>query len=175
MPASRIRRRADDDPIEAVSGMAEQDRVAVMDLAGWSPNIVLLCAKMRRRPGYAAPGARGQTRGHKGIGPHDLPLLESAARAGAAIACASDAALADIARDDAEFGHIRILLAGDPILPPRPRPRPRPDQYLKIHPDAQHWKSGPAAYMAGASGGAFASAFDAGSNRWLNFAAAAFV
>ena len=71
-------------------------------------------AKMWEHPGYAVPGARGQPCRHRGVGPHDWLHFEFAARAGASIICTTDAALADVAGNDAVYGHIRILLAKDP-------------------------------------------------------------
>ena len=110
-------RRAADNLRRNMSDMTRQERLTIVDHDGRPPNFALLEAKMWEHPGYAVPGARGQPCRHRGVGPHDWLHFESAARAGASIICTTDAALADVEGNDAEFGHIRILLAKDPLPP----------------------------------------------------------
>ena len=110
-------RRAADNLRRSMSDMASRRRFRIVDHGSRPLNFALLEAKMWEHPGYAVPGARGQPCRHRGVGPHDWLHFESAARAGASIICTTDAALADVEGNDAEFGHIRILLAKDPPPP----------------------------------------------------------
>ena len=102
------------DLLRVITEMIIQGSLDIVDLGVWSPNLAVLMAKMWEHPGHTAPGARGQTYRHRGIGPYDWLLLDFANRAKATIVCTTDAALAGIAGNDAEFGHMRFMLARDP-------------------------------------------------------------
>lgn len=110
---------ADDDAQQAVAHMLEavalakaQGLIRIAELKGWSPDLDLLYTKMLMHAGSTRPGKKGRTGRHRGVGACDWFHFTIAKDAGATTICTTDAALADIAGNDDDFGHIRILLTG---------------------------------------------------------------
>lgn len=95
-----------------INNMEIQGRLTIMGAAGWSPDFVLLQCKMLEHAGRTVSGRRSRTCRYRGVGSYDWFHYALAREAGASVICTTDAALADIAGNDGEFGHIRILLTG---------------------------------------------------------------
>ena len=95
-----------------ISGMTKQGGLTIMGAAGWSPDFVLVQCKMLEHKGRTVSGRRSRTCRHRGVGPYEWFRCALAREAGASVICTTDAALADVAGNDGEFGHIRVILAG---------------------------------------------------------------
>ena len=119
-------------PLDLADGMKGNGRLEVVDMEGWSPDLAALCSRTLEHAGCTVPGSKGQAcrhRGirshdwllsraerrrqaascrHRGIGSHDWPHIAFARDAGATVTCTTDAAFADTAGSDDEFGHVKI-------------------------------------------------------------------
>ena len=96
--------------------MKRQRSLKIVQPEEWFPNVSLLHAKMLEHAGRTAPGVGGQRCRHIGVGAFDWAHFAFALYAGAVAICTTDAAFADIAGNDATFGHIKIQLARDPLI-----------------------------------------------------------
>ena len=104
--------------LDLVDDMKGHGRLEVVDMEGWSPDLAVLCGRMLEHAGYAVPGSKGQTCRHRGIGSYDWLHIAFARDAGVTVICTTDAAFADIAGNDDEFGHIGILLTSTGAVGP---------------------------------------------------------
>ena len=95
-----------------VDRMKEQDRLRVVELDGWSPDLAGLYGKMLEHAGFTVPGHKGQICRHRGIGFPDWLHIAFARDARAAVICTTDKAFVDIAGSDDEFDHIQVQLTG---------------------------------------------------------------
>ncbi len=107
-------RRAVAHALAIINVMTKQGLLTIVGENGWSPNTVLLQRKMLEYPGRTVSGKHSRTCRHRGIGAYDWFHFELAEDAGASVIYTTDAALADIARNDSEFGHIQVRLVGGP-------------------------------------------------------------
>ena len=94
--------------LDLVDDMKGHGRLEVVDMEGRPPDLAVLCGRMLEHAGYTVPGSKGQTCRHRGIGSYDWLHIAFARDAGVAVICTTDAAFADIAGSDDEFGHIGI-------------------------------------------------------------------
>ena len=101
-----------------VDDMKGHGRLEVVDMEGWSPDLAVLCGRMLEHAGYTVPGSKGQTCRHRGIGSYDWLHIAFARDAGVTVICTTDAAFADIAGNDDEFGHIGIQLTSTGAVGP---------------------------------------------------------
>ena len=107
-------RRAVAHALVIINAMKIQGTLIIVGAEGWSPDFVLLERKMLEHEGRTVHGKRSRTCRHRGIGMHDWFHYAMAKYAGASVICTTDAAFADIAGNDSEFGHIQVWLAGGP-------------------------------------------------------------
>ena len=113
-------RRAVAHALALINNMKTEGLLTIVGENGWSPNTVLVQRKMLEYPGRTVSGKHSRTCRHRGIGAYDWFHFELADDAGASVIYTTDAALADIAGNDSEFGHIQVRLVGGP--PPDPPP-----------------------------------------------------
>ena len=111
-------RRAVSRALGLVVDMKLQGVLAVMKAEGWSPGLDFLLGKMLEHPGRIVSGMRSRTCRHRGVGPYDWFHYALALLAGASVICTTDAALADVAGGDAQFGRIQVQLTSEPLIGP---------------------------------------------------------
>lgn len=104
--------------LDLVDGMKGNGRLEVVDMEGWSPDLAVLCSRTLEHAGCTVPGSKGQACRHRGIGSHDWLHIAFARDAGATVTCTTDAAFADTAGSDDEFGRIKILLTSTGAVGP---------------------------------------------------------
>ena len=111
-------RRAVARALDLINTMTNDGILTIMKTAGWSPGLDFLLGKMLEHPGRIVSGTRSRTCRHRGVGPYDWFHYALALLAGASVICTTDAALADVAGSDAQFGRIQIQLTGEPLIDP---------------------------------------------------------
>ncbi len=111
-------RRAVARALDLINIMAKGGTLAIMETAGWSPDLDFLLGKMLEHPGRIVSGMRSRTCRHRGVGPYDWFHYALALLAGASVICTTDAALADVAGSDAQFGGIQVQLTSGPLIGP---------------------------------------------------------
>ena len=111
-------RRAVARAIELISNMRNDGTLTIIETAGWSPDLFFLLGKMLEHPGRIVSGTRSRTCRHRGVGPYDWFHYALALLAGASVICTTDAALADVAGGDAQFGRIQVQLTSEPLVGP---------------------------------------------------------
>ena len=111
-------RRAAADALDLINTMVKDGTLAIIETAGWSPDLDFLLGKMIEHPGRIVSGMRSRTCRHRGVGPYDWFHYALALLAGASVICTTDAALADVAGSDAQFGRIQIQLTSEPLVGP---------------------------------------------------------
>lgn len=84
----------------------------------WSPDLFLLCLKVFEHAGYVVPAGKGRSFRYRIVGSCDWFHFALAEYLGAAVICTTDAAFADIAGNDDEFGHILVQMASGPLVGP---------------------------------------------------------
>ena len=105
-----------DQALDFVRKMERRGHLIVMEVEDRSLDFVLLHRKMLEHPGRTVSGKRSRTCRHRGVGPYDWMLFALAKSAGASVICTTDAALADIAGRDDEFGRIQVQLTSAPLI-----------------------------------------------------------
>ena len=111
-------RRAVAQALVLVMNMKRSGALEIMETAGWSPDLFFLLGKMLEHPGRIVSGTRSRTCRHRGVGPYDWFHCALALLAGASVICTTDAALADVAGSDAQFGRIQVQLTSEPLVGP---------------------------------------------------------
>ena len=111
-------RRAVERALVLVMNMKRSGALEIMETAGWSPDLDFLLGKMLEHPGRIVSGMRSRTCRHRGVGPYDWFHYALALLAGASVICTTDAALADVAGSDAQFGRIQVQLTSGPLIGP---------------------------------------------------------
>ena len=111
-------RRAVERALELIDSMRKDGTLTIMETAGWSPDLDFLLGKMLEHPGRIVSGMRSRTCRHRGVGPYDWFHYALALLAGASVICTTDAALADVAGSDAQFGRIQVQLTSGPLIGP---------------------------------------------------------
>ena len=111
-------RRAVVRALDLINTMTSDDILEIMETAGWSPDLFFLLGKMLEHPGRIVSGMRSRTCRHRGVGPYDWFHYALALLAGASVICTTDAALADVAGGDAQFGRIQVQLTSEPLIGP---------------------------------------------------------
>ena len=106
------------DALDLINTMAKDGTLVIMETAGWSPDLDFLLGKMLEHPGRIVSGMRSRTCRHRGVGPYDWFHYALALLAGASVICTTDAALADVAGSDAQFGGIQVQLTSGPLIGP---------------------------------------------------------
>ena len=114
---ARVRRAVVHAP-SFIRDMMQQGLLTVVETAGWSPDLLFLLGKMLEHPGRIVSGTRSRTCRHRGVGPYDWFHYALALLAGASVICTTDAALADVAGGDAQFGRIQVQLTSEPLVGP---------------------------------------------------------
>ena len=89
-----------------------QNRLAIVEMEGWSPDFAVLRTKMLEHAGHTVFHSKGNACRHRGLGLHDWLHIAFARDADAAVICTADNAFADIVGKDDEFGHIQVQLTG---------------------------------------------------------------
>ena len=102
--------------LDLISKMKQEGSLIVEETTGESCDFVLLHRKMLEHQGRTVSGERSRTCRHRGVGPNDWMLFALAREVGALVICTTDAALADIAGRDDEFGSIQVQLTGAPLI-----------------------------------------------------------
>ena len=102
--------------LDLISKMEQKGSLIVEETTGESCDFVLLHRKMLEHQGRTVSGERSRTCRHRGVGPNDWMLFALAREVGALVICTTDAALADIAGRDDEFGRIHVQLTGAPLI-----------------------------------------------------------
>ena len=98
--------------------MEQQGDLSIIELEGWPADLAVLQSKLIECQGRIVPGVRNLACRHCGVGPHDLIQYTLAKAVGALVICTTDAALADIAGRDDEFGRIHVQVTGRPLIGP---------------------------------------------------------
>ena len=111
-------RRAVARALDLINTMTNDGILTIMKTAGWSPGLDFLLGKMLEHPGRIVSGMRSRTCRHRGVGPYDWFHYALALLAGASVICTTDAALADVAGSDAQFGRIQVQLTSEPLIGP---------------------------------------------------------
>ena len=111
-------RRAVARVLDLINTMRDDGILTIMKAAGWSPDLDFLLGKMLEHPGRIVSGMRSRTCRHRGVGPYDWFHYAPALLAGASVICTTDAALADVAGSDAQFGGIQVQLTSGPLIGP---------------------------------------------------------
>ena len=106
----KIVRRAVDAFFDLVGSMKDQNILRVVEIEGWFPSPAAVHAKMMEHAGYTVPGRAGRICRYRGIGIFDWVHIMFARAARADAICTTDKAFADVAGNDAEFGHIMMQL-----------------------------------------------------------------
>ena len=96
--------------------MEQQGDLSIIELEGWPADLAVLQSKLIECQGRIVPGVRNLACRHCGVGPHDLIQYTLAKAVGALVICTTDAALADIAGRDDEFGRIHVQVTGRPLI-----------------------------------------------------------
>ena len=99
-----------------ISNLVKQGTLKIAEPVGWSPDFALLYGRVIEHAGYAVHSGRGRTYRYRGVGSCDWLHFLLARDLGASVICTADAAFADIEGNDGEFGHIRIQMAGGPLI-----------------------------------------------------------
>lgn len=114
----KIVRGAINDFLDLVGSMKDQSILRVVEIEGRLPNPAAVHAKMMEHAGYTVPGRTGRICRYRGIGIFDWVHIMFARAARADAICTTDKAFADVAGNDAEFGHIMMQLTNvGPIGP----------------------------------------------------------
>lgn len=92
--------------------------IEIIEPEEWSPDLLLLYAKMLEHAGYVLPVNKGRPFRHRAVGSYDWLHFALAKYLGAVAILTTDMAFADIAGNDDEFGHILIQLASEPLAEP---------------------------------------------------------
>ena len=111
-------RRAVARALVLVINMKSDGVLAIMKATGWSPDLDFLLGKMLEHPGRIVSGMRSRTCRHRGVGPYDWFHYALALLVGASVICTTDAALANVAGSDAQFGGIQVQLTSGPLIGP---------------------------------------------------------
>ena len=104
------------DALNIIHSMEQEGGLIVKKMEGLPPDFAFLQRKMREHPGRTVSGRRSHTCRHRGVGPHDWVLFALAKSVGALVICTTDAALADIAGRDGDFGRIQVQLTSAPLI-----------------------------------------------------------
>ena len=94
----------------------KQDIIEIIEPENWSPDLLLLYAKVLEHEGYVLPAGKGRPFRYRGVGSCDWLQFALARHLGAAVILTTDAAFADIEGNDDEFGHIRIQMASGQLI-----------------------------------------------------------
>ena len=92
--------------------------IEIVEPENWSPDLLLLYAKLLEHAGYVLPVDKGRPFRHRAVGSYDWLHFALAKYLGAVAILTTDVAFADIAGNDDEFGHILIQLASEPLVGP---------------------------------------------------------
>lgn len=101
-----------------LSRLVEQGIIEIVEPENWSPDLLLLYAKVFEHAGYVLPVDKGRPFRHRAVGSYDWLHFALAKYLGAVAILTTDMAFADIAGNDDEFGHILIQLASEPLIGP---------------------------------------------------------
>ena len=104
--------------LNILSNMEQQGDLIIIELEGWPADLAVLQGKLIEHKGRIVPGVHDPACRHCGVGPYDLIQCALAKVAGASVICTTDAALADIAGRDGEFGGIQVQVTGRPLIGP---------------------------------------------------------
>ena len=104
-----------DDALELLDKKVKEEVLEIMEPENWSPDLLLLYAKVLEHAGYVLPAKKGRPFRYRGVGSCDWLQFALARHLGAAVIFTTDAAFADIEGGDDEFGHIRIQMASGPL------------------------------------------------------------
>ena len=111
-------RRAVARALDIVTNMQAMKFLVIVETGGRAPDLDFLLGKMLEHPGRIVSGMRSRTCRHRGVGPYDWFHYAPALLAGASVICTTDAALADVAGSDAQFGRIQVQLTSGPLIGP---------------------------------------------------------
>ena len=98
--------------------LVKQGIIEIIEPENWSPDLLLLYAKVLKHAGYVLPVDKGRPFRHRAVGSYDWLHFALAKYLGAVAILTTDVAFADIAGNDDEFGHILIQLASEPLIGP---------------------------------------------------------
>ena len=98
--------------------LVKQGIIEIIEPENWSPDLLLLYAKLLEHAGYVLPVDKGRPFRHRAVGSYDWLHFALAKYLGAVAILTTDVAFADIAGNDDEFGHILIQLASEPLVGP---------------------------------------------------------
>ncbi len=101
-----------------LSRLVKQGIIEIVEPENWSPDLLLLYAKLLEHAGYVLPVDKGRPFRHRAVGSYDWLHFALAKYLGAVAILTTDVAFADIAGNDDEFGHILIQLASEPLVGP---------------------------------------------------------
>ena len=104
--------------LRLLNWMVKQGIIEIIEPENWSPDLLLLYAKVLEHAGYVLSVGKGRPFRYRGVGSCDWLHFALAKYLGAAVILTADAAFADIAGNDDEFGHILVQLASGPLVGP---------------------------------------------------------
>ena len=104
------------DMLGFIDNLVKDGTLRIIEPSGWSPDFALLYGRVIEHTGRAVHIGRGKMYRYRGVGSCDWLHFLLAKYMGASVICTADAAFADIEGNDAEFGHIRIQMAGGPLI-----------------------------------------------------------
>ena len=105
--------------LEFIESMKSAHGLRVVDIVDRPLDLdVLQRMELEHAGRIIAPSAAGKKYRHRGVGACDRPHFWLAMCAGADMICTTDAAFADIAGSDDEFGHIQVRLTSGPLIGP---------------------------------------------------------
>ena len=111
-------RNAVKDAFGLLDEMVNQGIIEIIEPEDWSPDLFLLYTKVLEHAGYVLHVKKGRPFRYRGVGSCDWLHFALARYLGAKAILTADAAFADIAGNDDEFGHIVIQMASGPLAGP---------------------------------------------------------
>ena len=108
----RAVRQAVTDLFRLAVRLKRQNRLAIVEMEGWSPDFAVIRTKMLEHAGHTVFHSKGNAYRHRGLGLHDWLHIAFARDVNAAVICTADNAFADIVGKDDEFGHILVQMTG---------------------------------------------------------------
>ena len=105
--------------LRLLNWMVKQGIIEIIEPENWSPDLLLLYAKVLEHAGYVLSVGKGRPFRYRGVGSCDWSHFALAKYLlGAEVILTADVAFADIAGNDDEFGHILVQLASGPLVGP---------------------------------------------------------
>ena len=108
--------KAVEDLLGIIEYMTKHGFLKIVEPKRWSPDFSLLYDRMIEQGGRAVHTGKGKNYRYRGVGSYDWLNFLLARDSGASVIFTTDAAFADIEGNDSEFGHIRIQMAGAPLI-----------------------------------------------------------